>query len=415
MPNEPPRRIILEKSRTVKRRYQRSNQRFQFTASQIERLDREQEREKKAKQLREKEKKRIANKKRKAEQEARAREERKRRGLPDPNAARVPSSQPLLSMFLGAGKRQSPAVPEPAPEPTTTETESHGVDVNGSNTELGSEGGDTEADSDAFDDLDEELENELSLLQDAGVMANTEGPAEPEVDSDAFDDLDEELENELAELQDAGVLAEIERPAELEVDSDAFDDLDEELENELAELQDAGVLAEIERPAELERHGIGVATKPASKDNDEFSDCSAFDDDIIKEAEAIIVTRTTDENIKNSSPAKRSPLLQPPSRHRPTVPTLQSSFGESFQFDPADFLEAEAAIISQTNDDETKDQSTSKGPSLLEPPMSDRPRNMPSLASSLEDSFRDETADWIEEAFAHGSGDPFGDPNQISS
>ncbi|KAJ5131018.1 uncharacterized protein N7515_007057 [Penicillium bovifimosum] len=402
MPDEPPRRIILEKSKTVKRRYQRSNQRFQFTASQIERLDREQEREKKAKQLREKEKKRIANKKRKAEQEARAREERKRRGLPDPNAL-VPSSQPLLSMFLGAGKRQSSAVlenkpksasepaPEPAPQPipelapesTTTETESHNVNMHGMNTDLGSEGGDTEPDSDAFDDLDEELEKELSLLQDAGV-SNAGGPAE------------------------------------LEVGSDAFDDMDGELENELPELPDAGILAETEGPAEPQGQGIGIE-KPAS---DEFSDCSAFNDEnIIKEAEAAIRKQTIGENTKKSSPFERSPLMQPPASHRPTVPTPppppppppQSSFYESFQFDPVDLLEAEAAIISQTNDDETKNQCSSKSVTIREPPVSDRPRNVPILASSVGDSFRDETADWIEEAFAHGSGDPFGGPNQISS
>ncbi|KAJ5581921.1 hypothetical protein N7535_000541 [Penicillium sp. DV-2018c] len=367
MPDEPPRRIILEKSKTVKRRYQRSNQR------------------KKAKRLREQEKKRIANKKRKAEQEARAREERKRRGLRDPNAARVPSSQPLLSMFLGTGKRQSSAVaeesaPESAPEPTTTETEPHDVNVNGENMEPGSEGGDTEAESDTFDDLDEELEKELSLLQDAEVT-NAGGSAEPEVELDASDDLHEESENELCEKQDAGVLA------------------------------------ENEGPAKPEGHGIGIE-KTASKEEDEFSDCSAFDDvNIIKEVEATITKRTTDENTKNSSPPERSPFLKPPSPQRPIVPILplQSSFGESFQFDPADLLEAEAAIVSQTNDDETKNQSSSKMVTIQEPPASDRPRNVPLVGSSLGDSFRDETADWIEEAFAHGSGDPFGGLNQIPS
>ncbi|RAL00633.1 uncharacterized protein BO80DRAFT_94021 [Aspergillus ibericus CBS 121593] len=97
---DPPKRIILEKSRTVRRRYQRSNKRFEFTASQIARIDREQEREKRAQQLRDREKKRVANKKKKAEKEARAREERRRLGLPDPNAPCVPSSQPLLFNFI---------------------------------------------------------------------------------------------------------------------------------------------------------------------------------------------------------------------------------------------------------------------------------------------------------------------------
>ncbi|KAJ5944691.1 hypothetical protein N7516_004859 [Penicillium verrucosum] len=324
MPDEPP-RIILEKSKTVKRRYQRSNQRFQFTASQIARLDREEEREKKAKKLRDQEKKRIANKKRKAEQEAQAREERKRRGIPDPNAARVPSSQPLLSMFLGAGKRQSPAVPEPAP--TTTEIESH--DDN-----LGSEGGDTEAESDAFDDLDEELENDLSELQEVGVLEKGEG-------------------------------------------------------------QD-----------------IGTATRASFKDDDEFSDCSAFDDDeVMKKAETAATTLATDEETKKLSIPNESSYLQPP----PAVLKLESSFGESFQYDPADFLEAEAAIISQTNSPGTKNPSPPKEISPLQTPLSDRPCIRPTLASSFGDSFRDETADWIEEAFAHGSGDPFDELDKNNS
>ncbi|KAJ5834490.1 hypothetical protein N7447_000516 [Penicillium robsamsonii] len=323
MPDEP-RRIILEKSKTVKRRYQRSNQRFQFTASQIARLDREEERENRAKKLREKEKKRIANKKRKAEQEAQAREERKRRGIPDPHAARVPSSQPLLSIFLGAGKRQSPAAPEPAP--TVTEIESH------DNTSE-SVGGDTEADSDAFDDLDEVLKNDLSDLQYGGV------------------------------------------------------------------------------PKELEEQDIGTATRTAFKDEDEFSDCSAFDDEeVLKNAEMAATTRATDEETKNPSIPKESSYLRPP----PAVLTLESSFGESFQYDPADFLEAEAAIIKQTSSHTARDESPSKDISLLQPLLSDRPCSRPTLAS-LGDSFRDETADWIEEAFAHGSGDPFDELNKNPS
>ncbi|KAL1963712.1 hypothetical protein VTN77DRAFT_7916 [Rasamsonia byssochlamydoides] len=113
---DPPRRI-LEKSRTVRRRYQRSNKRFQFTASQIERIEREEERERRAQKLREKEKRRIANKKKKAEKEAREREERRRLGLPDPNAPKVPASQPLLLNFFGKKKE-----PEQAPQPTTAES-----------------------------------------------------------------------------------------------------------------------------------------------------------------------------------------------------------------------------------------------------------------------------------------------------
>ncbi|KAJ5997085.1 hypothetical protein N7522_008745 [Penicillium canescens] len=311
MPDEP-RRVILEKSKTVRRRYQRSNQRFKFTASQVERIDREEEREKKAKQLREREKKRIANKKRKAEQEARAREERKRRGIPDPNA-RVPSSQPLLSMFLGA-KQPSPAPPKP--ETTTTETE----------TELGSDGGDTEPDS---------------------------ADGDTEADSDAFDDLDEELENDLSELQGP----------------------------DNSEIRDAGI------SGDSEGHGTGEDIHPV-KDDDEFSDCSAFDDeDVLKEIEVITATPPVNDETKAPSIPKQHSFLQ-----APPVPALDSSFGDSFQFDASDFLEAEAAVITQTNNDGTNDHSPPKQSASLEPP--EEPRKMPSLVAS--ESFRDDDADFLD-------------------
>lgn len=107
MPGESGRRVILEKSKTVRRRYQRSNKRLTFTASQVERIERGQKREARAKKLREKEKRRIATKKERAEKEAKARQERIRLGLPDPNAPSIPSSQPLLSRFLVRPKGNS--------------------------------------------------------------------------------------------------------------------------------------------------------------------------------------------------------------------------------------------------------------------------------------------------------------------
>ncbi|KAL2843519.1 hypothetical protein BJY01DRAFT_194177 [Aspergillus pseudoustus] len=101
-------RVTFEKSRVVRRRYQRSNQRFQFTESQIARIEREEERKHRAEKLREKEKRRIKEKKQRAEKEAKEREERLRLGLPDPNAHKLPASQPLLFNFI---KRPSPAKP----------------------------------------------------------------------------------------------------------------------------------------------------------------------------------------------------------------------------------------------------------------------------------------------------------------
>ncbi|GLA59400.1 hypothetical protein AtubIFM54640_010521 [Aspergillus tubingensis] len=167
MPTSPSKRIILEKSRTVRRRYQRSNKRFQFTASQIARIEREQEREKRAQQLRDKEKKRVANKKKKAEKEARDREERRRlgrMGLPDPNAPVPPSSQPLLFNFI---KRKDGEEGE----------SSNG----GGDTEV-DEGGDTEVDEDLLEDLEavvDAAEAEADGLDlDLGLDTGDEGEGE---------------------------------------------------------------------------------------------------------------------------------------------------------------------------------------------------------------------------------------------
>ncbi|GKZ26079.1 hypothetical protein AbraIFM66951_011978 [Aspergillus brasiliensis] len=160
----PSKRIILEKSRTVRRRYQRSNKRFQFTASQIARIEREQEREKRAEQLRDKEKKRVANKKKKAEKEARDREERRRlgrMGLPDPNAPVPPSSQPLLFNFI---KRK--------------EGEDGGNHSGGGDTEV-DEGGDTEVDEDLLEDLEAVVDAaEADAVGDLDLDLDTGGGGE---------------------------------------------------------------------------------------------------------------------------------------------------------------------------------------------------------------------------------------------
>ncbi|KAA8647289.1 hypothetical protein EYZ11_009444 [Aspergillus tanneri] len=137
--SDPPKRIVLEKSRTVRRRYQRSNKRLQFTASQIARIEREEERERRAEKLREREKKRIANKKKKAEKEATAREERRRLGLPEQDAPPVPASQPLLSRFLKKTTDSAPANQESSCE--YTELDSPGASA-------------TEEDKDRISDLD---------------------------------------------------------------------------------------------------------------------------------------------------------------------------------------------------------------------------------------------------------------------
>ncbi|KAE8375624.1 hypothetical protein BDV26DRAFT_267377 [Aspergillus bertholletiae] len=134
-----PKRIVLEKSRTVRRRYQRSNKRLKFTASQIARIERDEERERKAQKLREREKKRIADKKKKAEKELRVREERRRLGVPDPDAPTVPSSQPSLFNFLKKGPsvpvEQETTCEDTEPDPTSTEVDTS-EDSNSENDKL---------------------------------------------------------------------------------------------------------------------------------------------------------------------------------------------------------------------------------------------------------------------------------------
>lgn len=270
MPDDPPRRIILEKSSTVRRRYQRSNKRFQFTPAQLAKIEREEKANARAKDLREKEKHRLAKKKQKAEKEAKAREERKRLGLPDPNAPKVPSSQPLLLNFFG-GKptaRESPKEETPPTDldPTTTETDEH----DGGDVDTNSVGGDTEVDSD-FDDLDEEMEKEFSNLDDSRPLEDPE-------------------------IQDANDIS----------------------KESLLSAQD---------------------------DDDEFSDCSAFDDeDILKEAEAVATMRSTHQQPTinttiNTPPIENPALLQPPNIPHKSTATPIASLGESFRDDTADYLE----------------------------------------------------------------------------
>lgn len=298
MPDEP-RRIIIEKSSTVRRRYQRSNKRFKFTASQLRRIEREEELERRAKAIKEREEKRRANKKKKAEKEAKDREERKRLGLPDPNAPKIPASQQLLSVFLGAKPKQ-PVEEQPVDttvDPTTT-------DDGGGDTEVDSAGGDTEADSDIFDDLDEEIiEQGFSCLQDGGIPKDSEIPDAPEI------------------------------PEILGVGHDISAE-------SLCSLKD-------------------------DNDDDEFSDCSVFDDaDIMKEADAIAALRSSQHH---------NPIPLPTTSHAPPASTM--------------------------------------GP----PRSSGHPKSMTTSIPSLGDSFRDETADYLEDVFSRGCGDSFGELVQLGS
>lgn len=305
MADEVPRHIIIEKSSTVRRRYQRSNKRFKFTAEQIAKIEREQKANKRAQELREKEDRRIENKKKKAEKDAHDREERLRLGLPDPHAAKVPASQPLLTTFLAKhpapvenapAKEPSPepspvSSPDPSPipspqsranrEPTSTVTVTNKIGIDhGAKEEIDSAAGDTEVDSD-IDDLDEELEREMSTLQGAGVLNET--------------DLD---------MHDAG--------------HDTSKDT--------------------------------LQTMCTDRDDDEFSDCSVFDDEgFIENAATIVTLRPGDaHNYQDSAPSKAPTASQPSSNQHPqNIAGLVAAVVESFRDEDADFLEEEWVHLEQ--------------------------------------------------------------------
>lgn len=189
----PSKRIILEKSRTVRRRYQRSNKRLEFSASQIARIERDEEREKRAQKLREREKKRVANKKKKAEREAREREERRRLGpgAQDEHALKVPSSQPLLSMFLKKTTRAEAGVEAEGP----VQRESMAEEDTELDAEVGSLGEEGDR-GESLSDLDELSDDTIVAgLEDGLLHENGSAQASPvaegpkrEKDEDEFSD-----------------------------------------------------------------------------------------------------------------------------------------------------------------------------------------------------------------------------------
>ncbi|KAJ5552378.1 hypothetical protein N7494_001756 [Penicillium frequentans] len=339
MPPDRP-RIILEKSSTVRRRYQRSDKRFRFTAEQLKRIEREEQREKKAKELREKDKKRIANKKKKAEADAKAREEARRQGLPDPTAGKIPASQPLLSTFLFGAKRQSPSeepIKEPTPEPSPQSS--------------------PECTHEPTPEPTPEPTSEPPLeppLEPPHELPNGFSNESPQEDVPEHEPQPVITESELR--NDHGNTQADSQAGDTEPDSDCFDDLDEEIEQELSILEGAATLGD----PNIHETGLEMnnETLDTNDDDDEFSDCSAFDDeDILREAEAAAATQASHREIKS-----------PP-------------------------------IISAS----------------LQPTSNESPKNTVGPITSLSDSFRDDTADYLEDIFSRGCGDSFGELMQLGS
>lgn len=347
-------RIIIEKSSTVRRRYQRSDKRFKFTAKQLKQIEREEELDKRAKEIREKEKRRIANKKKRDEQEAKAREElqeARRQGLPDPHA-KIPSSQPLLSKFLGFASRpvrtEEPPVEKPLAENTSAE-----------------------------ESRVEEIPVDEPILE----TVFTKTSPEPTTTEPIAHDNDGDTEVDSA----AG---------DTEPDSDGFDDLDEELEYEISALEGVGAAEEWKSPPPVELSNT-TNTNNTFDGDDEFSDWSAFDDDeIMKEVEAAAAA-TKSNHHEVAPPINPAPInpttVQPPTSHQPkpcSLPTLN----ESFRDETANFLD--------------KDYSEEDFRTTINQP---KPCSLP----KLNESFRDETADFLEDVLSRGCGESFGELMQL--
>ncbi|KAF7712576.1 Uncharacterized protein PECH_006067 [Penicillium ucsense] len=308
MPDEP-RRIIIEKSSTVRRRYQRSNKRFKFSASQLRRIEREEELERRAQAIRDKEAKRRANKKKKAEKEAKDREERKRLGLPDPCAPKIPASQPLLSAFLGA----KPASTE---QRSVTDSRSAGSEEEGlSEMADGFSGGDTEVDSDCFDDLDEVL-LEQGLVLPGEDEHQDQCPRGGSLKADTLRDVSP-------------------KTVSLEAGGESL-------------------LPVAHEDHDGDDHAKKRIDDDDDDDSDKFSDCSVFDHvDIIQEADAIVAARLSQLKAINSLPVpSTSPsqtaakaMMGPPALIEQAqaqalttfIPSIPTS--DSFCDDTADYLE----------------------------------------------------------------------------
>jgi hypothetical protein len=96
--------IKIEKSRTVKRNYQRRKQGFKFSSQQLRQIERNEVLQKRADKIKDKEKRAKLNKQKKDEKERKAREERLRLGIPEPGV-KVDPAQRRLSQLFGVGRK----------------------------------------------------------------------------------------------------------------------------------------------------------------------------------------------------------------------------------------------------------------------------------------------------------------------
>jgi hypothetical protein len=264
--------VILEKSRTVRRRYQRRKQQVVFSKAELERLERAEERDRRAKKLQEKEKRRIANKKKKLEKEAIAREERKKSGIPDPNTE-VSSSQRLLSNFFGKKTAGNGGVRDKSETPAEDEGDTE-VD---SDNDCGSAGGDrvdspeiggTESD-DSFDDDDA-----LTLFNDENVLKGINGAG------GVKDHPEPHIETKTESLSGSGKAS---------LDNNGSMPQPLELSGEASKA--SGKQAAVQLPpqpsancdSEKQKQFLEIAVKLSSQAAAEISESDPFEDDIVEE------------------------------------------------------------------------------------------------------------------------------------
>jgi hypothetical protein len=165
------RHIKIEKSRTVKRNYQRRQHGFRFTEQELAQITRNEELQRRADKIKEKEKKAKLNKKKKEEKEAKAREERKRLGLPEPGI-KIGASQQRLSQLFGSRKKKS-EVDDNCGLASITEQETNGYE-SGECQELDPVNNrvpavDPEGPVQIFEDVDEDGDSEMPELDEETV------------------------------------------------------------------------------------------------------------------------------------------------------------------------------------------------------------------------------------------------------
>ncbi|KAJ5396386.1 uncharacterized protein N7487_010689 [Penicillium crustosum] len=382
----PERRIVMEKSKDIKRRHQRSKP-FRFTPAQIARMDREDQREARAKQIREKDARRIANKKEKADAEAKARTERRARGIPDPNT-RVPSSQPLLLKFFNASARR-----DRSPEPVESSRFVADIDLpDGAilSTDRVVLGG--AADWDCFDLWTDRIDGggpDLKPQRDLGnnlIVIGSSSDPNPARGNDPGCGAGKTLPG--CDGTDVETACETGYETYRDVTIGDMEEAGESCWRSSPPVWDLDVLASHMAPSA----GLGIS---ASTEEGEITIA-------VQSPSQLSCSRQSPRTlhcIPPSSPVVSAQRISPDSQSPVASCQYGSSHFASSQFDPTDFLLAEATVPVQPA---IRPDSTCIGGWV-----DDGVRRRQSVASS--ELFYDDTAGWMEDIFVNTHGHPFSD------